>query len=281
MPILDTLVDTQVLASHLDGREWVVVDCRFDLAKPDAGHADYERGHIPGAIYANLDRDLAGQRTGSNGRHPLPDPMEMAQKLGCWGVNSGTQIVAYDAQGGIFAARLWWLARWLGHQNVAVLDGGLQRWTAENRPLSTEIPEARPATFEARSTDGWVDAKFVLENLDRITLLDARAPDRFRGENETLDPVGGRIPGARNRFYRDNLDPTGKFKLPATLKEEFAPLLKGAKQDCIVHSCGSGVSACHNLLAMEIAGMPGSLLYSGSWSEWCSDSRRPVARGNP
>lgn len=281
MPIFDTLVDTQVLASHLGDRDWVVFDCRFDLANPGAGAADYTRGHIPGAFYANLDQDLAGQRNARNGRHPLPDPMAFAETLGRSGVTSGKQIIAYDSQGGIFAARLWWLARWLGHHAVAVLDGGLPQWMAENRPLSTETPEGRPTTFEARARAEWVGADFVLENLGRIALVDARAPDRFRGENETLDPVGGRIPGARNRFYRDNLDAAGTFKLPAALKNEFGILLMGASGDQVVHSCGSGVSACHNLLAMEIAGIPGSRLYPGSWSEWCSDPRRPVARGNP
>jgi thiosulfate/3-mercaptopyruvate sulfurtransferase len=285
-----TLVDTSVLASHIDGRasddtSWIVFDCRHDLAKPEAGSAEYLKGHIPGAFFAHLDRDLAGSHTGRNGRHPLPDPKLLADFLARAGLTPGKQLVAYDAQGGIFAARLWWLARWLGHRDVAVLDGGWQQWIAEGRPQSTLAQALAPAPRE-KVTQGtpdsnWLDADSVLAGLGKLTLIDARAPDRFRGENETLDPVGGRIPGARNRFFRDNLEPGGKFKTAGKLGEEFKTLLAGSRVDSVVHSCGSGVSACHNLLAMEIAGMPGSRLYPGSWSEWCADPARPIARGNP
>lgn len=276
-----TLVDTSVLASKLSDKDWIVVDCRHDLINPQAGEADYANAHIPGAFFAHLDRDLAGNRTGSNGRHPLPDPVALAEKLGRAGLAKGKQLVAYDAQGGIFAARLWWLARWLGHSDVAVLDGGWPQWLIEGRPRSTQVPAPTGNDFHGVPDSNWLDADSVLKNLGKLALIDARAPDRFRGENETLDPVGGRIPGARNRFFRDNLAADGKFKAAEQLGSEFSALLADTVVEKVMHSCGSGVSACHNLLAMEIAGMPGSRLYPGSWSEWCADPTRPIARGNP
>ncbi|MSQ52030.1 MAG: sulfurtransferase [Betaproteobacteria bacterium] len=276
-----TLVDTSVLASHIEDPDWVIFDCRNDLVNAQAGATEYSNSHVPGAFFANLDDDLAGGRTGRNGRHPLPAPKRLADMLGRAGLTTGKQLVAYDAQGGLFAARLWWLARWLGHNEVAVLDGGWQQWIAENRPRSNEVPSNRSNGFRGAPESIWVDADFVLNTLGDIALLDARAPDRFRGENETLDPVDGRIPGARNRFFKDNLDGAGKFKSAPLLGDEFSALLTGAAMDKVVHSCGSGVSACHNLLAMEIAGMPGSRLYPGSWSEWCADTNRPIATGNP
>ena len=281
MPSYTTLVDTSVLASHIGDPDWIVFDCRNDLMNAEAGAADYARAHIPRAFFANLDGDLAGDRTGRNGRHPLPNPQLLAEKLGRAGLRSGKQLVAYDAQGGMFAARLWWLARWLGHRDAAVLDGGWQQWTAENRPQSNQRPALRSNGFREAPETNWVDADFVLTNLRDLVLIDARAPDRFRGENETLDPIGGRIPGARNRFFKDNLASSGKFKTPHALGDEFRALLADTIIDKVVHSCGSGVSACHNLLAMEIAGMPGSRLYPGSWSEWCADTNRPIATGNP
>jgi len=274
-----TLVDTSVLGAHLEDPRWVVFDCRHDLTRPEAGASDYSAGHIPGAFFAHLDSDLAGTRSGHNGRHPLPDRRRLAEKFGRAGLTCGAQLVAYDAQGGMCAARLWWLARWLGHQEVAVLDGGWQQWLAEGRPVSAAAPRDRASRFQEKSGVQAVTAADVLDNLSSIALIDARSPDRFRGENETLDPVGGRIPGARNRFFRENLDSSGKFKPAWQLKQEFAALLSGASIGGVVHSCGSGVSACHNLLAMEIAGLPGSRLYPGSWSEWCADPARPVARG--
>ena len=274
-----TLVDTSVLAAHLDDPLWIVFDCRHDLTRPEAGANDYETGHIPGAFFAHLDRDLAGTRCAHNGRHPLPDRKRLAEKFGRAGLTSGAQLVAYDAQGGMCAARLWWLARWLGHQDVAVLDGGWQLWVAQSRPISAEVPPTRANRFQEKSGVQAVSAADVLDHLNAIALIDARSPDRFRGENETLDPVGGRIPGARNRFFRENLDSNGKFKPAWLLKQEFDALISGTAIEGVVHSCGSGVSACHNLLAMEIAGLPGSRLYPGSWSEWCADPARPVARG--
>ena len=275
----NTLVDSSVLAAHLGDPQWIIFDCRHDLAQPDWGAAEYAAGHIPGAYFAHLDRDLAGAKTGSNGRHPLPDAKVLAGKLGRAGLQPGKQMVAYDAHGGMYAARLWWLARWLGHREVAVLDGGWQQWLAQGLPVSADVPPQRTETFAGSAGQQWVDAGYLLQHLHETALIDARAPDRFRGENETLDPVGGRIPGARNRFFRDNLGADGRFKSAQALREEFSAVMAGSAPDGVVHSCGSGVSACHNLLAMEIAGLPGSRLYPGSWSEWCADPARPVAKG--
>jgi thiosulfate/3-mercaptopyruvate sulfurtransferase len=276
-----TLVGTEVLAAHLTDPDWVVIDCRHDLFKPEAGHLAYEKSHIPGARFLHLDLDLAGPKTGKNGRHPLPNTDTLAAKLGAIGVGAGKQVVAYDSQESMNAARLWWLLRWLGHDAVAVLDGGWRKWVEEERPYTTEVPTPTPSHFSARPRGGWVDVQFVLSQLDRpqVLVLDARAPARFRGEVEPIDPVAGRIPGSVNRFYRDNLNDECCFKPAAQLRTEFEALLGDRPATEVVHSCGSGVSTCHNMLAMEIAGLSGSLLYPGSWSEWCADPARPVARG--
>jgi len=279
--ILTALVGTDILAQHLADPDWIVFDCRHDLADPARGRADYAKSHIPGARFLHLDEDLSAPKTGKNGRHPLPDPDVLIEKLGRAGIDSRKQVIAYDAQGGAMAARLWWLLRWLGHLPVAVLDGGWKQWMAEGRPQSAEIPKAQPARFAGKPRDIWVNAGYVRAHLDdaRTVLVDARAPDRFRGQNETLDPVGGRIPGARNRFYRDNLDASGRFKAPETLRQEFSAVLGGSGPESVVHYCGSGVSACYNLLAMEFAGLRGARLYPGSWSEWCADPSRPMESG--
>jgi thiosulfate/3-mercaptopyruvate sulfurtransferase len=280
----NTLVSTLELAARLDQPSLVVVDCRHDLARPGWGREEYARAHIPGARFMHLDEDLSSQPDGRNGRHPLPEPPSFARTLGRAGIAGTTQVVAYDSQGGMVASRLWWMLRhWLGHEAVAVLDGGWDAWLAEGRPVSADVPRNPPASYAAGSGANAVDSGYVLSRLGQpgMVLLDARAPDRFRGENETLDPVGGRIPGARNRFFRDNLGPDGRFKAPQELREEFAAVLPAEGPQAVVHQCGSGVSACHNLLAMDIAGLQGSRLYAGSWSEWCSDRARPVARGEP
>jgi thiosulfate/3-mercaptopyruvate sulfurtransferase len=277
-----TLVSTAQLASHLDDPAWVVFDCRHDLADPDSGARAYAAAHIPGARFLHLDRDLAAPTTGRNGRHPLPDPQAFMRTLGAAGVASDKQVIAYDANTGVYAARLWWMLRWLGHDNVAVLDGGYAKWTHEGRPVASTVPQAAaPARFAGRPRAISVDADEVLRAIGRPgrVLIDARAPERYRGENETLDPVGGRIRGALNHYFMDNLDASGCFKPATELRQAFTALLGDAPPDAVVHSCGSGVSACHNLLAMEIAGLSGSRLYPGSWSEWCSDPRRPVEKG--
>ena len=281
--ILTALVSTEVLAQRLADPDWVVLDCRHDLSDPGRGRRDYAQSHIPGSRFLRLDEDLSAPKTGRNGRHPLPDPDLLMETLGRAGVDARRQVVAYDAQGGMVAARLWWLLRWLGHLPVAVLDGGWNQWVAEGRPQAAEVPQPQPARFAGTARNNWVGADFVRARLadEGMTLLDARAPDRFRGQNETIDPVGGRIPGARNRFYKDNLDAGGRFKSPEILREEFRAVLGTAELGKVVNYCGSGVSACHNLLAMEVAGLRGARLYPGSWSEWSADPSRPIASGEP
>lgn len=276
-----TLIGALELAQHVRDPDWIVFDCRFDLSNPDFGREAWLSAHLPGAFFLDLDIDLSSTRTGCNGRHPLPDPARLAARLADCGVGNHSQVVAYDDAGGMFAARLWWLMRWLGHHRVAVLDGGLQAWVSAGQALDSDTPEARRATYTLALRADRVDADYVLEHLGQpdMVLIDARSPDRFRGENEVLDPVGGHIPGAINRFFRDNLDARGCFKQASVLREEFAALLGAHSPRQVVHQCGSGVTACVNALAMEAAGLPGSRLYAGSWSEWCADPTRPLARG--
>ena len=278
-----TLISTADLAARLGAPEIVVVDLRHDLGQPDAwGEAQYQAGHVPGAVFAHLDRDLSAPKTGSNGRHPLPSPAVCAALFGRLGIGAGTQVVAYDQGSGAYASRLWWMLRWLGHDAAAVLDGGFDRWTREGRSVTAEVPVRRSATFTARPVVTPVDAAAVASALggESMLLIDARAPERFRGEVEPLDPVAGHIPGAVNRPFVRNLGPEGTFKPAAELRAEFDALLGGKPPATVVHQCGSGVTACHNALAMEVAGLPGARLYPGSWSEWCADPARPVARGS-
>ena len=272
-----TLIRADELAQQLPAV--LLIDASFDLADTGAGEAAHARGHIPGAHYLHLDRDLSAAKTGLNGRHPLPDRDAFAATLAGLGLQPGMQVVAYDAQGGMYAARVWWMLRWLGHANVAVLDGGLQAWPG---PLTSE-PTAKPAPSGFRagpSLAGSVSADELQAQLGKIRLIDARAPERFRGDVEPLDRVAGHIPGASNRLFKNNLAPDGRhFKPAAELRAEFEALLAPHASTLVVHQCGSGVTACHNLLAMEHAGLTGSLLYPGSWSEWSADPARPVAKG--
>jgi thiosulfate/3-mercaptopyruvate sulfurtransferase len=259
-----------------------IADCRFDLIDTEAGEKAYAAGHLPHAHYFHLDRDLSGAKTGSNGRHPLPQRQQLVDRLAALGLKHGQQVVVYDAQGGMYAARLWWLLRWLGHDSVALLDGGLQAWEAAGQPLTQDVPQAARGDFKAGAPLAvTMDASAVERNLNTQdhVLLDARAADRYRGENETLDRVGGHIPGALNRFFKDNLAPDGRFKSAHTLRDEFTAVMPGVAAEHVVLQCGSGVTACHNALAMEIAGLHGAALYPGSWSEWSSDPKRPVATG--
>jgi thiosulfate/3-mercaptopyruvate sulfurtransferase len=276
-----TLIGTDDLAARLGQPDLVVCDVRHDLAHPDAwGEAQYAAGHIPGAVFVHLDRDLSAPMTGTNGRHPLPTPEAAAATFARLGIAPGRQVVAYDQAGGMFAARLWWMLRWLGHETVAVLDGGYAKWTAEARVIATAATVPAPAEFRIRHVLPTVNAAGVMNSIARqsLVLIDARAPERFRGETEPLDPVAGHIPGARNRPYTQNLNPDGTFKHAAFLRAEFGAVLGDASPELVVHQCGSGVTACHNILAMEIAGMAGTRLYPGSWSEWCADPTRPAAR---
>jgi len=275
-----TLIPAAELAARLHDPDLRLFDCRHDLVNPDAGAQAYRAAHIPNAHFLHLDRDLSGAKTGRNGRHPLPDPARLAAMLARFGVSNDSQVVAYDDSGGMFAARLWWLLRWLGHDDVAVLDGGLAAWRLAGLPTTAQVPDATPEHFDWQLHPMTVDTGTVLRHLQKpdMLIVDARAPDRFRGENETLDPVGGHIPGAINRFFKDNLGADGRFKPAAQLREEFDAILKGCAPATVVSQCGSGVTACHNLLALEIAGLPGASLYPGSWSEWCSDPARPTAK---
>lgn len=274
-----TLVDVATLAAHVDAADWRVVDVRHQLSDTGYGERAYAEGHIPGAVFLHCDRDLSGPMSGGNGRHPWPERERLAARLGEVGIGPQAQVVVYDDAQGMIAGRLWVLLRWLGHDRVAVLDGGLQAWLAAGGAMTALPPSVHAVAFEANEGDGPVTANEVLERLGTpgMRLVDARSPDRFRGENETIDPVGGHIPGAVNRFFRDNLRADGRCKPAAELRAEWLAVLAGALPEKVVHQCGSGVSACHNMLAMEIAGLPGSRLYAGSWSEWCADPGRPVA----
>ena len=259
------------------GENVLLCDCRFDLLDPSAGKKSYEESHIPGAIYVDLDEDLSGPKTGANGRHPLPSPEVWAQTKARLGINPNTLVVAYDKQGSVYASRLWWMLKATGHANVRVLDGGLDSW---NGTMGTvpRLPTPCAETIAVMPYAGLVLIDEVVSNLQtqKNKILDARANDRFHGQNETLDPVAGHIPGAMNRFFKDNLSATA-FKTPEHLFKEFVEFLGPIKPSEVIHQCGSGVTACHNLLAMEIAGLKGSRLYAGSWSEWCADPKRPVA----
>jgi thiosulfate/3-mercaptopyruvate sulfurtransferase len=276
-----TLVDTETVAGLLHDPAVLVVDCRFDLSDTEAGEREYERRHIPGAVYASLDRDLSGPRTGRNGRHPLPDPATLADTFGRLGIGDATQVVAYDQDSGIFASRLWWALRWLGHDAVAVVDGGFAKWVAEGHPTTqgrdTRSAQAFTAALRAGMVVGADEVEAIRANR-QWRLVDARAPERFSGETETIDKAAGHIPGAVNHFYKLNLSDRGTFRTATELRARIAPTLGDVQAERVVCYCGSGVTACHNLLALEQAGVHGAKLYPGSWSEWSSDETRPTER---
>jgi thiosulfate/3-mercaptopyruvate sulfurtransferase len=279
-----TLIDAPTLQALLAAGSVALFDCRFDLANPQAGEQQFMAARLPTAQYLHLERDLSGYPDGANGRHPLPDRQTLAATLRAKGVGRGQLVVAYDTAGGAYAARLWWLLRWLGHTDVAVLDGGLPAWQAAGLPLASGAPAPnREGDFTAAVAPACpvIETDAVLANLHTHAklVLDARTPDRFRGEPNPLDPVAGHIPGARSRCFKDNLTPTGLFKPPHTLRAEFAAVLAGTPPEAVVLQCGSGVTACHNAFAMHIAGLAGATLYPGSWSAWIADPSRPVATG--
>lgn len=284
MITFDTLISADELAAaQKSGAPLMVLDCSFELTDPQAGQRAYDSGHIPGARYVHLDQVLSAPKTGRNGRHPLPSRETFATAMAALGLNADTQVVAYDNAGGMYAARLWWMLRWAGHPAVAVLDGGIAAWKAAGHAVSKDTPGV-PAQGSFRlkpslvSTVSYDEVKANIDSAERL-VLDARAPDRFRGENETMDPIGGHIPGARNRLFKDNLGPDGRFKPTAQLRQEFDAITGGRPAAQLVNQCGSGVTACHNLLAMEVAGLRGAALYPGSWSEWSAQPGAPIATG--
>jgi thiosulfate/3-mercaptopyruvate sulfurtransferase len=282
--IYETLISVEQLSAAQNGAAPpLVLDCSFELTNPDAGRQAYDAGHVPGAAYLHLEHALSAGKTGKNGRHPLPSREAFAATLVAMGMNGDTQVVAYDNAGGMYAARLWWMLRWAGHRGGAVLDGGIAAWKAAGQALSTTAPAGRPpGNFALRpplvSTLSYEQVKANIDSRE-LLVLDARAPDRFRGENETLDPIGGHIPGARNRLFRDNLGTDGRFKAAGQLRAEFDAITGGKPASMLVNQCGSGVTACHNLLAMEVAGLQGAALYPGSWSEWSAQPGAPIATG--
>jgi len=273
---LSALASTEELAAH---PEWRLFDCRHDLANPALGEQQYLEAHLPGALFAHLDRDLSAPRTGSNGRHPLPEARAFIAWLGRQGLKPGDTVVCYDAASGAMASRLWWMLRWVGHEQARVLDGGLAKWQREGRPVTAELPRFEPGTYPGKAKASMHASLAVVEKkLKRAALIDARAPARYRGESEPIDPVAGRIPGAKNRFNNDNLTPEGVFKTPELLRSDFEKILSDRNPGEVINYCGSGVAACHNALAMEIAGLTGSRVYIGSWSEWSTDPARPISR---
>jgi thiosulfate/3-mercaptopyruvate sulfurtransferase len=282
MHAFTTLIDAASLAARLGAPDLALFDCRFELGNPSWGEAAYGEAHIPGAQYLHLDRDLSSAITPRSGRHPLPDPQSLARRLGELGASPDLQIVAYDQGNGAHAARLWWLARWIGLRQVAVLDGGFAAWRAAGLPLENlrQAPHARgvPVSIDA-SLAVDVDTVDDLRRRPGSLLVDARGAERFAGRNETIDPVAGHVPGARNRPFTANLGGDGKFLPADALRQSWQVLLGSQPPSAVVAMCGSGVTACHNLLALEHAGLGGARLYAGSWSEWIRDPRRPVATG--
>ena len=276
------LIDVETLARHIGQADWVVVDCRFTLTDVSAGRAAYARGHIPGARYAHLDDDLARHPGAHEGRHPLPDPQRFAATLGRWGIDRSATVIAYDEASGAIAARLWWMLRWLGHARCAVLDGGLAAWQSSGHAVEQALPGFEPRRYEPRSPaqDAVVATAEIAERQAVGDLLvDVRAAPRYRGEQEPIDPKAGHVPGARNRPFSTNVTASGAFRPPVELRAELAELLDGRDPSQVIAMCGSGVTACHLLLAMAVAGLDGGRLYAGSWSEWIRDPARPVNVG--
>ncbi len=277
-----TIVSTDLLRQHLADPDWIILDCQHDLLNHAFGRQAYAKEHIAGAHFVSMEDDMAGVKTGGNGRHPLPTPEALNAVFGRLGVGAGRQVVAYDSAQNNYAGRVWWTLRWLGHKNVAVLDGGLGKWKAEGREISAAVPAARPTVFSGTPDESMrVTVEAIVANLGRpdLQVVDARAVERYMGASEAIDPVAGHIPGALSRFGKNNLNSDGTYKSPETLRAEFKGLLGDLPSAQVVHQCGSGVSACNNLIAMELAGLSGAKLYVGSWSEWCADPSRPVATG--
>ena len=276
-PSFTTLIDTETLANHLDSPNWVIVDCSYDLADKNAGRNSYLESHIKGAVFANVHGDLSGPPVTDHGRHPLPSANALSALFSRLGINNDSQVIIYDNACACFASRLWWMLRYMGHETVAVLDGGWQVWEQAGLPVATGEDKNVPTRFQGVANKDW------LVTVDRVTaselLIDSRDPERYRGEVEPLDKAAGHIPGAINRFWKNNLDNNGFFKDATQLCKEFETSLGGTEMRETVFYCGSGVTACHNLLAVAHAGLDTPRLYAGSWSDWCSDPDRPVSTG--
>ena len=278
-----TIISVEDLNKNLNTQDWLIFDCRFILKDPEGGLKKFNQGHIPGAQFADMDKDLASPMTSTSGRHPLPNPDEFINKLQSWGVNNTSQIICYDDMSGAFAARMWWLLKWLGYNDVAVLDGGIDKWTANNLTLETDTQQKAAGSFSGQANnDMWVDVEFVQKELaeNNITLLDARSAERFTAKDTKTDPVAGHVPGAMSYPFAENLSKQGVFLPLEELQKRFAPMLSSSEKKEVINMCGSGVTACHNLLAMSIAELPMTRLFVGSWSEWIKDKSRPVATGD-
>ena len=277
-----TIITPKQLEPHLGEENWAIIDSRFDLVQPQWGEKQYMIEHIPGAVYVHLEHNLSATKSGTNGRHPLPEIEAVTELFSELGIDDDTQVIVYDARGGGIAARLWWMLKYLGHEAAAVLDGGFPEWKRLSLPVRTHRESRIPRQFKSRlNSDLKIAANEVLEriSLDSSLIIDSRAPERYRGEEEPFDPIAGRIPGAVNRFWQLNLDGDGRFRDPDVLRAEFDSITSGiAPSDTIVH-CGSGVTGCHNVLSMSYAGIQGVRLYAGSWSEWSSDPGRPIETG--
>ncbi|NPV86407.1 MAG: sulfurtransferase [Anaerolineae bacterium] len=280
---LSNLVSAQSLYDHLNDPSYVIIDCRFDLTNPNKGEAEYQQSHIPGAIYAHLDRDLSGDVTPETGRHPLPEIEKFIALLSTWGIDQSKHVVVYDTTGGAYASRLWWMLRSIGHPKTSLLDGGFAAWQNDHYPIASGKEENLPLQYLFKGITTW-SGTVTTEEVDHIRLdpayclIDARTPERYQGKLEPIDPVAGHIPGAVNRFHGNNLRPDGTFKSPDTLKSEFNALLQDRSPQNVIVYCGSGVTSCHHILAMELCGLPGARLYAGSWSQWIRDPSRPIAK---
>lgn len=277
-----TIISAEDLNKNINNQDWFVFDCRFMLKDPEGGLKKFNQGHIPGAQYADMDTDLASPVTSTSGRHPLPNPDELMHTLQLWGVSNSSQIICYDDMSGAFAARMWWLLKWLGHENIAVLDGGLEKWTALGLELEVDVRNREKGTFSGQANNNmWVDIEFVQKELsqNKITLLDARSGERFTAQDSKTDPVAGHVPGAQSFPFTGNLSKQGVFLSKDELRKRFASTLNNSESKETINMCGSGVTACHNLLAMSVADMPMTRLFVGSWSEWIKDNSRPVATG--
>jgi len=277
-----TIISVEDLNKNISNQDWFVFDCRFLLKDPEGGLKKYNKNHISGAQFADMDTDLASPMTPISGRHPLPNPDELIKKLQSWGVNNSSQIICYDDISGAFAARMWWLLKWLGHNDVAVLDGGIDKWTASDLPVDTDVQQGVAGTFSGEANnDMWVNVEFIQKEIaqNKINLIDARSGERFTAIDTKTDPVAGHVPGAMNFPFSENLSKQGVFLSAEELQKRFSPMVSNVENKEVISMCGSGVTACHNLLAMSVAGLPMACLFVGSWSQWIKDTSRPVAIG--